>query len=165
MRNEISQKDVPWAEGASGDSGGDRQGESDGMIWAAAHQGRASLLLQGIGSRDVSRPWALASSHGARQRSERSDALQVHVTKRVLIYSALSSRDILALGTWVSLPLPFGFFPPPPPPHSSHLPLHFLPFPFLMLPTPPMVVIWAMQEHSGSLLWETDKTALPSHLK
>ena len=43
--------------------------------------------------------------------------------------------------------------------------LHFLPFPFLMLPTPPMVVIWAMQEHSGSLLWETDKTALPSHLK
>ena len=111
MRNEISQKDVPWPEGASGDSRGDRQGESDRMIWAAAHQGWASLLLQGIGSRDVSGPWALASSHGARQRSECSDALQVHVTKRVLVYSALSSRDILALGTWASLPLPFGFFP------------------------------------------------------
>ena len=70
MRNEISQKDVPRAEGASGDGGGDRQGESDRMIWVAAHQGRASLLLQGVGSRAVSGPWALASSHGARQSSD-----------------------------------------------------------------------------------------------
>ena len=98
MRNEISQKDVPWAEGASGDGGGDRQGESDRMIWAAARQGRASLLLEGVGSRDVSRPWALASSHRARQRSERSDALQAHVTTCVLVYSGIVFQGHLSFG-------------------------------------------------------------------
>lgn len=158
MRNEISQKEFSGLKGPLGTEEDNRQGDSDGMIWAAACGGQASLL------REWGKQQSLLGALGLLPQSQKKVKMLRFPTDPCNQASSQLFRNFfrrhLSLG---QLDIPFLS------PSDSFHPL-FLPHPlfslYLFFPslsdaTPPMVVIRAVHERSESLLWEPDKTVFP----
>lgn len=124
MRNEISQKDICGPKGPPGSKGGDRQGESGRMIWAAARGGggrppftksrRAESLLGAL---------ALASSNRAGTKLSMLRFLPNQTNQACSQDPGVFFRGQLSLG-WAFLFAPLCFLPLPPSlgPPSSPLP-------------------------------------------